>query len=139
MRNDAGFSLIESVISVAVVASGVLGVATLFIMGTGLQLNARDSTVAINLVVSEVERLRMLPPSNIQRANGGSLTTNGANHFAVRGTTTLRWTVADGPACGPVQWAGAAAPIECTKIVTIVGIGQNNRAMTPRIVTQLWR
>ena len=139
MRNDAGFSLIESVISVAVVASGVLGVATLFIMGTGLQLNARDSTVAINLVVAEVERLRMLPPSNVQRTNGGSLTTNGANHFAVRGTTTLRWTVADGPACGPVQWAGAGAPIECTKVVTIVGIGQNNRAMTPRIVTQLWR
>jgi Tfp pilus assembly protein PilV len=139
MRNDAGFSLIESVISVAVVASGVLGVATLFIMGTGLQLNARDSTVAINLVVAEVERLRMLPPSNVQRANGGSLTTNGANHFAVRGTTTLRWTVADGPACGPVQWAGAGAPVECTKVVTIVGIGQNNRAMTPRIVTQLWR
>jgi Tfp pilus assembly protein PilV len=139
MRNDAGFSLIESVISVAVVASGVLGVATLFIMGTGLQLNARDSTVAINLVVAEVERLRMLPPANIERANGGNLTANAANHFAVRGTTTLRWTVADGPACGPVQWAGPTAPVECTKVVTIVGIGQNNRAMTPRIVTQLWR
>jgi Tfp pilus assembly protein PilV len=139
MRNDAGFSLIESVISVAVVASGVLGVATLFIMGTGLQLNARDNTVATSLVVAEVERLRMLPPSNIERANGGSLTANAANHFAVRGTTTLRWTVADGPACGPVQWAGPTAPVECTKVVTIVGLGQNNRAMTPRIVTQLWR
>jgi prepilin-type N-terminal cleavage/methylation domain-containing protein len=140
MQNrDAGFSLIESLVSVAIVAGGVLGVATLFVAGTSLQVNARDSTTALNLVIAEVERLRMLPPTAVERGNGGSLTANTANHFVVRGTTTLRWTVADGPACGPFQWAGAAAPIECVKIVTVVGVGQNNRAMTPRITTQLWR
>jgi hypothetical protein len=89
--------------------------------------------------VAEVERLRMMPPSQPERANGGSLTANVADHFVVRGTTTLRWTIADGPTCGPNQWLGAAAPVECTKIITVVGIGQNNRAMTPRIVSQLWR
>ncbi len=139
MRNDAGFSLIESVISVAVVASGVLGVATLFIMGTGLQLTARDNTSAINLAVAETERLRMLPRSAAERADGGSLTTNTANHFAVRGTTTLRWTIADGPACGVIAWAGAGGVVECTKVLTIVGVSPNNRAMTPQIVTQVWR
>jgi prepilin-type N-terminal cleavage/methylation domain-containing protein len=137
--SEAGFSLVESLVSVAIVASGVLGVATLFVAGTSLQVNARDGTTALHLVVAEVERLRMMPPAQIERANGGSLTTNVANHFAVRGTTTLRWTVADGPTCGPNQWLGAAAPVECTKIITVVGIGRNNRAMTPRIVTQLWR
>jgi len=137
--SDAGFSLIESVVSIAIVASGVLGVATLFVAGTSLQVNARDGTTALNLVVAEVERLRMLPPTTTERANGGSLTANTANHFVVRGTTTLRWTIADGPACGPVTWAGPTNPVECTKIVTMVGVAQNNRAMTPRVVTQLWR
>jgi len=137
--HDEGFSLVESVISIAVVVSGVLGVAALFVAGTGLQVNSRDATGAINLVVAEVERIRMMPPAAAERANGGSLTANVADHFAVRGTTTLRWTIADGPACGPVQWGGVGAPVECTKLVTIVGITQNNRAMTPRIVTQLWR
>jgi Tfp pilus assembly protein PilV len=139
MRNDAGFSLIESVISVAVVASGVLGVATLFIMGTGLQLNARDNTTAINLAVAETERLRMLPRTAAERTDGGSLTTNVANHFAVRGTTTLRWTIADGPACGIITWAGAGGVVECTKVMTTVGVSPNNRSMTPQIVTQVWR
>ena len=136
---EAGFSLIESIVSVAIIASGVLGVATLFVTGTSLQVNARDSTTALNLVIAEVERLRMLPPTAVERANGGSLTANTADHFAVRGTTTLRWTIADGPACGPFQWGGAAAPIECVKVVTVIGVGQNSRAMTPRITTQLWR
>ena len=139
MRDDAGFSLIESVVSVAVVASGVLGVAMLFVMGTGLQVNARDNTTAINLAVAELERLRMLPPTAAERANGGSLTANTAGHFAVRGTTTLRWTVANGPACGVAVWAGPGSIVECTKIVTVVGISQNGRAMTPQVVTQLWR
>ena len=137
--HDEGFSLVESLVSLAVVASGVLGVAALFVAGTGLQVNARDGTTAIHLAVAETERIRMMPPSAAQRANGGSLTANVADHFVVRGTTTLRWTVADGPACGPVQWGGAAAPVECTKVLTIIGISTNNRAMTPRMVTQLWR
>lgn len=136
---DEGFSLVESIVSIAVVASGVLGVAALFVAGTGLQVNARDGTAALNLVVAEVERIRMMPPAAPQRANGGSLTANVADHFVVRGTTTLRWTIADGPACGPVQWGGVGAPVECTKLVTIVGTTPNNRAMTPRVVTQLWR
>jgi Tfp pilus assembly protein PilV len=137
--HDEGFSLVESIVSIAVVASGVLGVAALFVAGTGLQVGARDGTTALNLVVAEVERLRMMPPAAAERTNGGSLTANVASHFAVRGTTTLRWTIADGPACGPVQWGGVAAPVECTKMVTIVGTSTNSRAMTPRIVTQLWR
>lgn len=136
---DAGFSLIESLISIAVIATGTLGVATLFVVGTGLQISARDSTTTTQLAVAEVERIRMLPVSAAERANGGSLTANVANHFAVRGTTTLRWVIANGPACGPSVWAGPAAPVECTRIITVVGVPQNRRSMSPQLITQLWR
>jgi prepilin-type N-terminal cleavage/methylation domain-containing protein len=138
-ENDAGFSLIESLVSLAVIATGMLGVATLFVVGTGLQISARDSTTTTQLAVAEVERIRMLPTTAPERANGGSLTANVANHFVVRGTTTLRWVIANGPACGPVVWAGPVAPVECTRVITVVGIPRNRRSMSPQVVTQLWR
>jgi hypothetical protein len=137
---DAGFSLVESVMSLAVIVTGTLGVATLFVVGTGLSLNARDATTATHLAVAEVERLRMLPLASPERTNGGSLTANTANHFAIRGNTTLRWVIANGPACGPAVWAGAAGTVECTRVVTVIGVHRRNgRAMSPQIVAQIWR
>src|SRR5690606_32682794 len=108
--------------SLAVIVTGTLGVATLFVVGTSLSISARDNTTATQLAIAEVERIRMLPMAAPERANGGSLTANTTNHFVVRGDTTLRWVIANGPACGPAVWAGAAGTVECTRVITVVGV-----------------
>jgi prepilin-type N-terminal cleavage/methylation domain-containing protein len=136
---EAGFTLVESLIAMVITAVGVMAIATTFLYGIQLQAGARNGTRRVNLAVSELERLRMLPVAHADRANGGSLTANVANHFAVRGGTTVRWVVADGPACGPSIWAGPTLPVECTKTVTVIALGADGTAITGSIDGQLWR
>jgi Tfp pilus assembly protein PilV len=136
---EAGFSLAEALVSMAITAVGVLGVATLFGVGANMQLNTRDSSTSINLVIAEIERLRMLPVTAPERANGGSLTTDVANHFAVDDQVTTRWVIADGPACGPTTWSGTAPVVECTKHITAVAVSRNTRSIPARVEALLWR
>lgn len=137
-RQD-GFSLAEMLVATAIGAFGLAGVAALIGHGIQLQANARSSTVAVNLAVAEIERLRMLPVAAAERSDGGSLTANVADHFAVRGTTTIRWVVADGPACGPVGWAGPTNPVQCAKTVTVTALPNTVLAARATIQGQLWR
>lgn len=137
--NERGFSLAEMLVSTAIAAFGLAGVAAMIGHGVQLQGNARTGTVSASLAVSELERLRALPSNSVERTNGGSLTANTANHFAVRGTTTLRWVIANGPACGPAAWAGPAAPIECARNVTVVAVPNNPLAGSTTVSGMLWR
>src|SRR5687768_4438331 len=115
---QSGFSLAEMLVATAIGAFGLAGVGALIGYGIQLQGNARASTLGVNLAVAELERLRGLAKTSVERANGGSLTANVANHFAVRGLTTVRWVVADGPACGPSAMA-PLGPVECSKTVSV--------------------
>lgn len=143
-RRDAGFSLAETLVATAIAAFGLAGVAALIGTGVQLQNNARHSSMAVNLAVAELERLRMLPTASAERSNGGSLTANQTSHFAVRGTpatgtTTIRWVVADGPACGVVGWGGPGAPVECTKTITVRALPNTALAGSATIQGLLWR
>lgn len=146
-RGDAGFSLAEMLVSTAIAAFGLAGIAALIGTGVQLQTNARAGTISVNLAVAELERLRALPLTSAERALGGSLTADVANHFIVRQSgqgagdaqMRLRWVVADGPACGNVTWAGPTSPLECSKAVTVVAIPQNVMARTVRVTGILWR
>lgn len=138
-ERDAGFTLIESVMSLAIIATGTLGVATLMVLGTTMQLSARQNTQAMQMAVAELERIRQLPTAALERTNGGSLTANVANHFVVRNDVTVRWRIANGPACGPAVWAGAAGTVECTRVITVVGIPRVAIAGAPQITAQTWR
>ena len=138
-RRDAGFSLAETLVATAIAAFGLAGVAALIGTGVQLQGNARAATLSVNLAVAEIERIRALPLTSLERANGGSLTADVANHFAVRGQTRLRWVVADGPACGNVTWAGPASPVECSKTITVTALPQNVMASTTTVRGLLWR
>jgi hypothetical protein len=91
--------------------------------------------------VAQVEQIRMLPVTAPERAAGGSLVANVANHFALVAGATVRWTVANGPACGPVTWSGPPpVPIDCTKLVVVSAESNiNGQAMRQRIATTLWR
>lgn len=137
-RQD-GFSLAEMLVATAIGAFGLAGVGALIGYGIQLQGNARASTLGVNLAVAEIERLRALPTAAPERANGGSLTANAANHFAIRGQTTLRWVIADGPACGPSVTGGPAAPVTCSKAVTVSAFPPTALAARTTVRGLLWR
>lgn len=138
-RADAGFSLAETLVATAIAAFGLAGVAALIGTGVQLQSNARSNTTSINLAVAELERLRALPAASAERAVGGSLTANAASHFVVRGTTTIRWVISNGPACGPSIWSGANPPVECAKNITVLAIPLNGLAAQTTVTGMLWR
>lgn len=112
MKSNAGSSLVEAIISTGVMAFGALGVSILFVHGPRMQALARDGSTANGLAVARLEQLRILPPTAAERADGGSLTSDVANHFATSGLFRIRWVIADGPA-GTKEvtvraWSGAA-------------------------------
>ncbi|HEX6322934.1 MAG TPA: prepilin-type N-terminal cleavage/methylation domain-containing protein [Vicinamibacterales bacterium] len=133
---QSGFSLTEMLIATAIGAFGLAAVAALIGHGIQLQANARSASLGVNLAVAELERLRTLPPTAPERADGGSLTANTANHFAVRGQTTIRWVIADGPACGPPVMGG---PAGCAKRITVRAIPRTTRAAATTVQGLVWR
>lgn len=139
MRTQSGFGLAEMLIATAIGAFGLAAVAALIGYGVQLQGNARASTLGVNLAVAELERLRALPRTSPERADGGSLTADVANHFALRGRTNVRWVIANGPGCGPAAWAGPAAPVECAKTITVVAAPLDVLAAPTTVTGMLWR
>jgi Tfp pilus assembly protein PilV len=136
LRSPSGFSLAETLVAAAIAAFGLAGIAALIGTGVQLQSNARESTIGVNLAVAELERIRALPMTSLERAVGGSLTANQANHFAVRGTTTVRWVITNGPACGTPAWSTVA---DCALEVTVTAIPQNVLAAPSRVAGMMWR
>ena len=136
---QAGFSLAEMLVATAIAAFGLAGVAALIGAGVQLQSNARASTIGVNLAVAELERLRALPLTSAEITVGGNLAANAANHFALRGTTTMRWLIANGPACGVPGWAGVGGAVECGREITVVAIPASPLAATSRVSGMLWR
>ena len=138
--SDSGFTLVEALVSTAFIAVGVVGLASLMATGADMQRGSGNSSVATSLATFELERLRMLPQPAPTRQDGGSLTSNVAAHFVVRGRTTIRWTIADGPACGAVTWSGTGGVIECSKLVTVRAFTTNDpRSSQATIQGMLWR
>ena len=139
LRDHAGFSLAEMLVATAIAAFGLAGVAALIGTGVQLQGNARASTIGVNLAVAELERLRTLPLTSVELTVGGSLAANVANHFAIRSQTTVRWQIANGPACGVPTWGGAGAAVECGRTITVVAIPANLLAGPTTVSGMLWR
>lgn len=139
VKQESGFSLAEMLVATGIAAFGLAAIAALIGFGIQLQANARSATLGVNLAVAELERLRSLPMASLERANGGSLTANAANHFAVRGATTLRWVIADGPSCGVPGYLVPTAPPECTKNITVIAMPNTRLAARTTINGMLWR
>jgi Tfp pilus assembly protein PilV len=136
---ESGFGLVEALVATVITAIGVLSVAVLMMVGARLQQNSRAGSNSWALVTAEIERIRTLAPTNAQRADGGSLTANVANHSAMRGTTTLRWVITNKPtACAPVGGV-AGAPIECAKDISVVAITNNSLAIRAQVDSVLFR
>ena len=138
-RSQAGFSLAEMLVATAIAAFGLAGVAALIGAGVQLQGNARASTIGVNLAVAELERLRALPLTSAELAVGGSLTANTTSHFSINGQTTIRWQIANGPACGVPGFSGPGAAADCAREITVVAIPENALAAPARVSGMLWR
>lgn len=138
--SDSGFTLVEALVSTAIAAVALVGLASLLATGAEMQTQSRDSSMATNLAQAQLERLRMTDRAFPERQNGGSLAANVAPYFVVRGQTTIRWTIADGPACGVPTWTGATGAVECAKLVTVVAFTTNEpRASRATIRGMIWR
>jgi hypothetical protein len=137
--NDSGFSLTEALVSTLIATGGLLATVVLFASGARLQLNATNSSTGVAQAVGAVERLRALPVNAPERANGGSLDANVPTYFTPVDRATIRWTIADGPACGAVSWAGITPVVECAKHLTVVAVPANPQAVTVRLEALLWR
>jgi hypothetical protein len=137
LKREAGFSITEVVVATLITTLGVMGVAPMLVYGTGMQYTARDGSLASNMAVAELERIRTLPVWAVERQNGGSLDINVANHFVQRGEVTLRWVITNGPACGPPVWAPAT--IECSHRINVIALHRNRRAARGRVEGMVWR
>jgi len=136
---DSGFGLVEAMIATMITTVGVLSVAGLFLVGARMQASATAGSTAWAVGTAEIERIRTLAPTAAERADGGSLTANVANHFAIRGLLTVRWVIANKPgACAPIGGVPGAAA-ECAKDVQLVAISPNQHAIQARIDSVLFR
>jgi hypothetical protein len=138
---ESGFGLVEALIATMMTAVGVLSVAVLFMVGARMQLNAKDGSTAVGLATWELERIRLLLPADAERADGGSLTADVANHFIVRGRTTLRWRIENiDDMCAPI--GGVETPgvaFECAKRIVVVAVSPNDKAVSPEVSSILFR
>jgi hypothetical protein len=134
-----GFGLVEAVFSTLITAVGVLSVAALFMVGTRMQQNARNSSAAIMLVAAELERIRTMPTTSLERADGGELDEDFPDHFVVRNGTTIRWRITDKPdLCAPIGGVPGGV-LECAKDIEVIGISPNGQSIRPQYNSVLWR
>jgi hypothetical protein len=137
---ESGFGLVEALIATFITAVGVLSVAVLMMVGARLQQNSRAGSNSWALVTAEIERIRTLAPTSLQRADGGSLdNSNDLNHSAIRGGTILRWRITNkADACAPVGGV-EGAPLECAKNISVIAITPNTLAIRAQVDSVLFR
>ncbi len=74
MKNQKGFSLLEIMIGLVILAIGLLGVAGLTTTSVRVNANANHLTEAMNIAQAEIEKLRIAPWGTL--ANGSSTVTS---------------------------------------------------------------
>jgi hypothetical protein len=137
--SESGFGLVEAAIATFITLIGVLSVATLFMAGARMQHNAVSGSAAVGLVTAELERIRNLASTAAEREDGGSLTADVDDHVVVRGTTRIRWQIVDKPTlCAPIGGVPGAA-LECAKDISVQAFSDNDQAISPTIVSVLFR
>lgn len=120
-KRAAGFSLLECVIAIVIVAVGLLAVAALSAVAIQGENFAFSSTQATILASGKVEELKVGTLTN-----GGSLTTNATGYSDTPNIYFFRrWQIADGPA-GTKEITVAVVPqaaadkVRTTQIKTLV-------------------
>ncbi len=87
--NEQGFSLLEVMISLAIISIGILGVASMQISSIKTNTSARQSTEGATWAVDRVEQMMSLPYGDAQLNTGSYATTS------PDGIYSINWTVTD--------------------------------------------
>jgi prepilin-type N-terminal cleavage/methylation domain-containing protein len=117
-RGEQGFTLIEALIAIAILAIGLAGVTNLFVVASASNSAANHATAAVTEATETMERLKAIP--FLQLAPGGSLAAdlpapNGTDDVAPGGVLQYnrerdidgvgrvrsRWTIVQPGAGGP--------------------------------------
>ncbi len=94
MKNQKGYSLLEVMVGLVILAIGLLGVASLATTSVGVNANANHLTEAINIGQAEMEKLKITPWGTL--ANGSSSVTSKTgkvftNFWSVTTTGNLKY------------------------------------------------
>ena len=91
-RSQSGFSLVEVLVALVLLAFGLLAVAPLFVFATRETAASADYGTAGALAVRRMEMLRTVDFNSLTA--GGSLTSNATGFFDTGDSrSTVRWTV----------------------------------------------
>ena len=91
-RGESGFSLIEVLVALVLLAFGLLAVAPLYVLASRETAASADYGTAGALAVRRMEMLRTTPFNSL--GAGGSLTANSTGFFDTSDVrSTVRWTV----------------------------------------------
>ena len=98
LDHEDGFGLVESVMSMGIAATGLMAVAGLLAASAGMQMRSRETGRSGMAAVQQLERLRILPLTDLRVQPGGSLTADLPNKSAVvnlppAGLVRIRWVV----------------------------------------------
>ena len=92
-----GFSVIETMVALVLLGFGIIGLASLFPFGSGMQTRDRMRTSAADLAQQKMEQLRLLEWSDADLAVGTHPTTSGESlSLQDEGTFTRYWIVTAG-------------------------------------------
>jgi type II secretory pathway pseudopilin PulG len=70
---EAGFTLVEALMSMVILSFGLIAVANLFLVGGTSNKAANQSTAATTQAVEVMERLKAIPFTTLMAATGGNL------------------------------------------------------------------
>jgi type IV pilus modification protein PilV len=119
-RSEAGFTLVEALVSMVILSFGLMAVSNLFLVGGTSNKAANHGTAATAQAVEVMERLKSLPFTTLAAATGGSL---GAN----QGTLTTSNTACglDGSCCAePTTSANCVVAGNYNMVRNIAGVGR---------------
>jgi prepilin-type N-terminal cleavage/methylation domain-containing protein len=93
-RPESGFTLIEVVLALFLIAIGLLAAAPMFIYGSKVRAASGDIGILGSAAVMKLESFRRSSFTSL--AAGGNLSANVAGYFdASDPAVTLRWTISD--------------------------------------------
>ena len=127
-RSTGGFSVVEAIVALAIVAGGVVALAALAVQATGIVVNARQRGVALYLAEAALTELaaRGVPASSpaclLSDVPGCVEYRDGEGRVAAPGAAyAVRWYAAPVP----------SSPVPAT-ILTVCAVGATERATAPR-------
>ncbi len=97
--SEAGFTLVEALVAMVVLAVGITAVANLMLVGASSNSVGNAATASAALATRELERLKAIEYVTLSAAQGGDLDADAAGFFRIDdvpgvGRIRTRWTVA---------------------------------------------